>query len=141
MAPKFDPNEVKAAVMPGSCWGMEVRQSGGASACVRQLTTKLSWQDICRQMRKKSLAKEFKGTAKESGPSYRLRRLQEILGTCFAVGCTVDGQKPIALQEAIDNEEWELPTERRPGEVMAWRRQPKQDVGTFRQRHPDGPTS
>ena len=58
--------------------------------------------DICRQMRKKSLAKdpkqipencplllagadgqEFKGTAKE------------ILGTCFAVGCTVDGQKPI----------------------------------------------
>ena len=64
---------------------------------------------------------EFKGTAKE------------ILGTCFAVGCTVDGQKPIAktsadqillresrvvqlagllylcavqaLQEAIDNEE------------------------------------
>ena len=35
MAPKFDPNEVKAAVMPGSCCGMEVRQSGGASACVR----------------------------------------------------------------------------------------------------------
>ena len=26
---------------------------------------------------------------------------QEILGTCFAVGCTVDGQKPIALQEAM----------------------------------------
>ena len=31
---------------------------------------------------------EFKGTAKE------------ILGTCFAVGCTVDGQKPGALQQA-----------------------------------------
>ena len=30
---------------------------------------------------------EFKGTAKE------------ILGTCFAVGCTVDGQKPGALQQ------------------------------------------
>ncbi|CAE7623726.1 unnamed protein product [Symbiodinium sp. CCMP2456] len=55
--------------------------------------TKNVFLDICRQMRKKSLAKEFKGTAKE------------ILGTCFAVGCTVDGQKPIALQEAIDNEE------------------------------------
>ncbi len=55
--------------------------------------------DICRQMRKKSLAKEFKGTAKE------------ILGTCFAVGCTVDGQKPGSLQQAIDDDEWELPTE------------------------------
>jgi len=50
-------------------------------------------------MRKKSLAKEFKGTAKE------------ILGTCFAVGCTVDGQKPGSLQQAIDDDEWELPTE------------------------------
>ena len=50
-------------------------------------------------MRKKSLAKEFKGTAKE------------ILGTCFAVGCTVDGQKPGALQQAIDEDEWELPSE------------------------------
>ena len=60
--------------------------------------------DICRQMRKKSLAKEFKGTAKE------------ILGTCFAVGCTVDGQKPGALQQAIDEDEWELPTE--------WRERP-----------------
>ena len=33
---------------------------------------------------------EFKGTAKE------------ILGTCFAVGCTVDGQKPGALQQAME---------------------------------------
>eukprot|EP00438_Fugacium_kawagutii_P019109 Skav207575 [mRNA] locus=scaffold213:53376:56260:+ [translate_table: standard] len=61
--------------------------------------TKNVFLDICRQMRKKSLAKEFKGTAKE------------ILGTCFAVGCTVDGQKPGALQQAIDDDEWELPTE------------------------------
>ncbi|CAE7841718.1 Rpl12, partial [Symbiodinium necroappetens] len=30
----------------------------------RRFTTKLSWEDICRQMRYKSLAKEFKGTAK-----------------------------------------------------------------------------
>ena len=48
---------------------------------------------------------------------------KEILGTCFAVGCTVDGQKPISLQQAIDDdvpcqgvgdvclEEWELPAE------------------------------
>ena len=35
---------------------------------------------------------EFKGTAKE------------ILGTCFAVGCTVDGQKPGALQQAASHE-------------------------------------
>eukprot|EP00438_Fugacium_kawagutii_P022308 Skav233988 [mRNA] locus=scaffold1008:921566:924438:+ [translate_table: standard] len=65
--------------------------------------TKNVFLDICRQMRNKSLAKalwvEFKGTAKE------------ILGTCFAVGCTVDGQKPGALQQAIDDDEWELPTE------------------------------
>merc|ERR1712087_131072 len=42
--------------------------------------------DICRQMRSKSLAKEFKGTVKE------------ILGTANAVGCTAEGMKPIALQ-------------------------------------------
>merc|ERR1711881_263685 len=53
--------------------------------------------NVARQMRSKSLAKEFKGTVKE------------VLGTCNAVGCTVDGQKPIALQSAIDDEEWELP--------------------------------
>ncbi|CAE8632671.1 unnamed protein product, partial [Polarella glacialis] len=55
--------------------------------------------DICRQMRKKSLAKEFSGTVKE------------ILGTCRAIGCTVDGQSPIDLTEAIDNDEWETPKE------------------------------
>ena len=59
--------------------------------------TKETIFDICRQMRKKSLAKEFKGTVKE------------VLGTCNAVGCTVDGQKPIALQQAIDDDEWETP--------------------------------
>ncbi|CAK9034320.1 unnamed protein product [Durusdinium trenchii] len=58
--------------------------------------TKNVFLDIVRQMRKKSLAKEFKGTAKE------------ILGTCFAVGCTVDGQKPGSLQQAIDDDEWEF---------------------------------
>mmetsp|Transcript_14505 Transcript_14505/g.38460 ORF Transcript_14505/g.38460 Transcript_14505/m.38460 type:complete len:166 (-) Transcript_14505:120-617(-) len=53
--------------------------------------------DICRQIRYKSLAKEFKGTVKE------------VLGTCNAVGCTVEGMKPTALQEAIDNGEFECP--------------------------------
>merc|ERR1711879_647752 len=53
--------------------------------------------NIARQMREKSLAKEFKGTVKE------------VLGTCFAVGCTVDGQKPRDLQQAIDDDEWDLP--------------------------------
>merc|ERR1711879_689010 len=52
---------------------------------------------VVRQMRSKSLAKEFKGTVKE------------VLGTCNAVGCTVDGQKPTSLQQAIDNEEWVIP--------------------------------
>mmetsp|Transcript_103876 Transcript_103876/g.332955 ORF Transcript_103876/g.332955 Transcript_103876/m.332955 type:complete len:166 (+) Transcript_103876:77-574(+) len=59
--------------------------------------TKAQLFDIVRQMRPKSLAREFKGTVKE------------VLGTCNAVGCTVDGQKPITLQEAIDADEWEVP--------------------------------
>merc|ERR1711918_35341 len=53
--------------------------------------------NVARQMRSKSLAKEFKGTVKE------------VLGTCNAVGCSVDGQKPLSLQKAIDDDEWECP--------------------------------
>ena len=60
--------------------------------------TKDQFLNVCRQMRAKSQAKEFKGTAKE------------VLGTCFAVGCTVDGQQPRDLQEMVDNDEWDLPT-------------------------------
>merc|ERR1712056_57892 len=52
---------------------------------------------VVRQMRSKSLAKEFKGTCKE------------VLGTCRAVGCTVDGQAPQNLQEAINDESFEVP--------------------------------
>ena len=52
---------------------------------------------IARQMRFKSQAKQFSGTVKE------------ILGTCFAVGCTVDGQHPRDVQKAIDNGEVECP--------------------------------
>merc|ERR1712186_101672 len=44
--------------------------------------TKQQLFDIVRQMRAKSLSKEFKGTVKE------------VLGTCNAVGCTVEGMKP-----------------------------------------------
>merc|ERR1711964_162306 len=45
----------------------------------------LSWETIltvARQMRDRSIAREFWGTVKE------------ILGTCNAIGCTVDGQSP-----------------------------------------------
>merc|ERR1712137_171620 len=59
--------------------------------------TKAQFLGVVRQMRPKSLAKEFKGTCKE------------VLGTANAVGCTIDGSNAISLQEAIDNDEWELP--------------------------------
>jgi len=59
--------------------------------------TKEQLFDVCRQMRPKSLAREFKGTVKE------------VLGTCNAVGCTVEGMKPMKLQEAIDDDEFEVP--------------------------------
>merc|ERR1712139_562115 len=53
--------------------------------------------NVARQMRSKSLAKEFKGTVKE------------VLGTCNAVGCSVDGQKPTDLQAAIDSGDFQVP--------------------------------
>ena len=53
--------------------------------------------EIARQMRFKSLAKEFSGTVKE------------ILGTAYSVGATVDGKKPDAIIAAIDAGEIELP--------------------------------
>ena len=53
--------------------------------------------NICRQMRPKSQAKEFKGTVKE------------VLGTCKAVGCTVDGQDPADLTTGVDDGSFETP--------------------------------
>merc|ERR1711941_213716 len=53
--------------------------------------TKETIFNIARQMREKSLAKEFKGTVKE------------VLGSCNAVGCSVDGMKPTEIQEMIDD--------------------------------------
>mmetsp|Transcript_47598 Transcript_47598/g.137494 ORF Transcript_47598/g.137494 Transcript_47598/m.137494 type:complete len:166 (-) Transcript_47598:62-559(-) len=61
--------------------------------------TKAQLFSVARQMRSKSLAKAFSGTVKE------------VLGSCNAVGCTVEGMKPTELQEAIDNEEFECPAE------------------------------
>merc|ERR1712100_733586 len=46
--------------------------------------------NIARQMRFKSQAKEFKGT------------VREILGTAFAIGCKIDGKKPMDLLAAMD---------------------------------------
>merc|ERR1712098_1041750 len=54
--------------------------------------------DIVRQMRFKSLAKEFKGTVKE------------VLGTCFAVGCTVEGAQPMDLMQQVEDGELPFPT-------------------------------
>ncbi|KAF9578901.1 60S ribosomal protein L12 [Lunasporangiospora selenospora] len=53
--------------------------------------------EIARVMRFKSLARELSGTVKE------------ILGTAFSVGCTVDGQSPKDLTDAIDAGEVEIP--------------------------------
>jgi len=53
--------------------------------------------EVARQMRPSSMAREFKGTVKE------------ILGTCFSVGCTVDGKHPRDLQKAIDKKEVDVP--------------------------------
>ena len=50
-------------------------------------------------MRSKSLAKELSGVAKE------------ILGTAQSVGCTVDGQPPHDIIEAISAGEIEVPEE------------------------------
>mmetsp|Transcript_79839 Transcript_79839/g.237853 ORF Transcript_79839/g.237853 Transcript_79839/m.237853 type:complete len:165 (+) Transcript_79839:90-584(+) len=59
--------------------------------------TKAQVLAIARQMRYKSLAKEFSGTVKE------------VLGSCNSVGCTVEGMKPTEVQEAIDNDEFDCP--------------------------------
>jgi large subunit ribosomal protein L12e len=61
--------------------------------------TKDQFLSVVRQMRGKSQAKEFKGTVKE------------VLGTCRAIGCTVDDTEPVDLQTAIDEDEFETPTE------------------------------
>lgn len=55
--------------------------------------------DVARQMREKSRAKEFKGT------------VLEILGTCNAIGCTVEGKKPTDIQSAIYKQKIDVPSQ------------------------------
>lgn len=62
----------------------------------------LTWDQlmgVARTMRPTSMARTMKGTVKE------------VLGTCSAIGCTVDNQKPRDLQEKLDNGEIEVPNE------------------------------
>merc|ERR1712094_131813 len=49
--------------------------------------------EVAKVMRGRSMARTMAGTVKE------------MLGTCFSVGCTVDGKAPRQLQEEIDNGE------------------------------------
>lgn len=54
---------------------------------------------VAKTMRIRSLAKTMAGTVKE------------ILGTCQSIGCTVDGQPPHDLIDAINAGELEIPEE------------------------------
>ena len=56
---------------------------------------------IARHMREndRSMAASLKGT------------VMEILGTCFSIGCTVDGKAPKELQEEIKDGDVEIPAE------------------------------
>uniref|UniRef100_A0AC35GP12 Large ribosomal subunit protein uL11 n=1 Tax=Panagrolaimus sp. PS1159 TaxID=55785 RepID=A0AC35GP12_9BILA len=55
--------------------------------------------NVARQMRPRSMAKKLEGTVKE------------ILGTAQSVGCTVDGQHPHDVVDAIRNGTVEIPEE------------------------------
>jgi large subunit ribosomal protein L12e len=55
--------------------------------------------DIARTMRHRSMARELSGSVKE------------ILGTCFSVGCSVDGQHPRDICQGIDDGEIDIPSE------------------------------
>jgi len=50
-------------------------------------------------MREKSYAKDLSGV------------VREILGTCFSIGCTVEGQSPVDITEQIKNGEIDIPSE------------------------------
>ena len=55
--------------------------------------------EVARKMRHKSYAKTLAGT------------VREILGTCFSVGCTVEGQAPQDVSEKVASGEIEVPEE------------------------------
>ena len=46
--------------------------------------------NVARVMRVKSMAKELRGTVKE------------VLGSCFSIGCSVNGKSPGDIQKEID---------------------------------------
>eukprot|EP00923_Selenidium_pygospionis_P019382 GHVN01033910.1.p1 GENE.GHVN01033910.1~~GHVN01033910.1.p1 ORF type:complete len:168 (+),score=30.43 GHVN01033910.1:55-558(+) len=52
---------------------------------------------VARQMREKSQAKEFQGT------------VLEMLGTCYAIGCTVENRAPKDIQTDIYNGKIDVP--------------------------------
>lgn len=53
--------------------------------------------DIARTMRPRSMARELSGTVKE------------ILGTCYSIGCTVNGEHPSDITTKITEGEIEIP--------------------------------
>lgn len=55
--------------------------------------------NIARIMRPRSMAKTLTGTVKE------------ILGTANSVGCSIEGQSPLDVQQAVDSGEMEVPDE------------------------------
>lgn len=55
--------------------------------------------NISRIMRQKSMAKKLQGTVKE------------ILGSCFSIGCTVNGKSPKEIQDDIDSGTITIPDE------------------------------
>ncbi|KAF4663875.1 60S ribosomal protein L12 [Perkinsus chesapeaki] len=126
MAPKFDPNEVKIIYVRQ--YGGEVGassvlapklavQNRKATVTIKPTATSLLIRElkeplrdrkktkdikhngnltidqvlgVAKKMREHSMAKEFKGTVKE------------ILGTCRAIGCSVEGRRPQEWQNDID---------------------------------------
>jgi large subunit ribosomal protein L12e len=54
---------------------------------------------IARKMRNKSYSRKLSGV------------VREILGTCFSVGCTVDGESPQDISEQVESGEIEVPEE------------------------------
>lgn len=54
---------------------------------------------MAKILRERSYANKLSGTVKE------------VLGTCYSVGCTVNGEHPSTIIEKIDNGEIEVPEE------------------------------
>jgi large subunit ribosomal protein L12e len=71
-----------------------VRQRRKVKGSVYKHTGNLTFEqvkNIAKKMIPKSLAREFKGTVKE------------VLGSCLAVGITVDGKSPKEVTKEVDN--------------------------------------